>query len=106
VFDAELTPRKAALVGNFSRSLETNAGIAAQIGSLVLHGIPPEEINNYLSKVQGVTAAMILRYAGRHLNPKSASIIAAGNAQRFAADLKKYNAVEIIPIADLDLKNK
>ena len=43
--DIEMTPRKAVVVGNFARNLETAAGLVSQVGSLALYGISFEEIN-------------------------------------------------------------
>ncbi len=37
--DAELTPRKAVLIGNFGRNLETSSGLVSQVGALALYGL-------------------------------------------------------------------
>ncbi|HKG97692.1 MAG TPA: pitrilysin family protein, partial [Pyrinomonadaceae bacterium] len=52
--DVELTPRKAVLVGNFSRNLETATGLVAQVGSLALYGMGLDEINRYINNVQAI----------------------------------------------------
>src|ERR1044071_3142656 len=40
--DLELTPRKAVLIGNFSRNLETAGGLGGQIGWLAVSGMGPD----------------------------------------------------------------
>jgi len=102
--DVELTPRKAVLIGNFSRNLETASGLVGQIGSLALYGMGLDQINGYISSVQSISTADIQKFAGSHLDPKTANIIIVGNAKAFLPALqKKYSNVEVIPIGDLDL---
>jgi zinc protease len=102
--DLELTPRKAVLIGNFSRNLETAAGLVGQIGSLALYGMGLDEINRYINNVQAITTADIQKFAGTRLDAKTSNIIIVGNAKAFLPELqKKYPNVEVIPIGDLDL---
>ena len=54
--DIEMTPRKAVVIGNFARNLETAAGLVSQVGSLALYGIGFDEINRYIGNVQAITA--------------------------------------------------
>lgn len=102
--DAELTPRKAVLIGNFSRNLETANGLVGQVGSLALYGLSLDEINRYINNVQAVTTADIQKFAGTRLDAKTSNIIIVGNAKAFLPELqKKYANVEVIPITELDL---
>jgi zinc protease len=102
--DLELTPRKAVLIGNFSRNLETAGGLVGQIGSLALYGMGLDEINRYINNVQGITTADIQKFAGARLDAKTSNIIIVGNAKAFLPELqKKYPNVEVITIGDLDL---
>jgi len=102
--DIELNPRKAVVVGNFARNLETTAGLVAQVATLAVYGISFDEINRYIGNVQGITAGDVQRFAGSHLDARATSIVIAGNAKEFLPELrKKYPQVEVIPIAELDL---
>jgi zinc protease len=102
--DMELTPRKAVLIGNFSRNLETVNGLVGQVGSLALYGLSLDEINHYINNVQSVTSADIQKFAGTRLDAKTSNIIIVGNAKAFLPELqKKYPNVEVIPVAELDL---
>jgi zinc protease len=102
--DLELTPRKAVLIGGFSRNLETAAGLVAQVGSLALYGMSLDEINHYINNVQSITTADIQKFAGTRLDAKTSNIIIVGNAKAFLPELqKKYPNVEVIPVAELDL---
>jgi len=102
--DVELTPRKAVLIGNFSRNLETAGGLVGQVGSLALYGMGLDEINRYINNVQAITTADIQKFAGSRLAAKTSNIIIVGNAKAFLPELqKKYPNVEVISIGDLDL---
>ena len=104
--DAELTPRKAVLIGGFSRNLETAGGLVGQIGALALYGLSLDEINLYINNVQAITTADVQKFAGTRLNAKMANIIIVGNAKAFLPELqKKYPNVEVISIGDLDLNS-
>jgi zinc protease len=102
--DVELTPRKAVLIGNFSRNLETVNGLVGQVGSLALYGMGLDEINRYINNVQAISTADIQKFAGSRLDAKTSNIIIVGNAKVFLPELqKKYPNVEVISVNDLDL---
>jgi len=104
--EGELSPRKAVVVGNFARNLETSSGLVAQVASLAVYGISFNEINRYIGNVQGITAGDVQRFAASHLDAKTTSIIIVGNAKQFLPELrKKYPQVEVIPMAELDLNS-
>jgi len=102
--EAELTPRKAVLIGNFSRNLETAQGLVNQIASLALYGLSLDEINRYINNVQAIGSKDVQKFAGTRLDAKTSNIIIVGNAKLFLPELqKKYPNVEVIPVTDLDL---
>jgi zinc protease len=102
--DIELNPRKAVVIGNFARNLETASGLVSQVATLAIYGISFDEINRYIGNVQTITASDVQRFAGSHLDAKATSIVIVGNAKEFLPELrKKYAQVEVIPMAELDL---
>ena len=102
--DVELTPRKAVLIGSFSRNLETASGLVGQVGSLALYGLGLDEINRYINNVQAISADDIKNFASKTLDAKTSNIIIVGNAKAFLPELqKKYPNVEVISVSDLDL---
>jgi zinc protease len=104
--DLELTPRKAVVIGNFARNLETASGLVSQVASLALYGISFDEINRYITNVQGITASDVQKFAGTHLAGSDASIIVVGNAKEFLPALRKqFPQVEVIPVAEMDLNS-
>jgi zinc protease len=106
VADDELGPRKAVLIGGFGRQLETNSGIVGRIGTLALYGLSLDEINRYISGVQGVTAADVQKFAAPHLNGNDASVVIVGDAKKFLPALQqRFKNVEVIPIDQLDVNS-
>lgn len=104
--DIELNPRKAVVVGNFARNLETNAGLVSQIATLAVYGINFNEINRYIGNAQGVSASDVQSFAGSHLDAKTTSVVIVGNAKEFLPELRqKYPQVEVIPMSELDLNS-
>ena len=104
ILDAELTPRKAALTGEFAQSLETTSGIVNRISALALHGLPLSDINRYISGVQSVTPEQVRKFASTNLGGGDVNIVIAGDAKQFIEPLRKqYGEVEVIPVAELDL---
>ena len=102
--EAELTPRKAVLIGNFGRSLESIDGIVAQLASLALHGLELDQINRYIDNIQAVTAPQIQQFARTHLDASNARVIVAGSAKLFLEQLTKLLPdAQVIPASDLDL---
>lgn len=106
VLDNELNPRKAVVVGNFARNLETSGGLVAQVASLAVYGINFNQINRYIGNVQSITASEVQGFAGSHLDAKTTNIVIVGNAKEFLPELRqKYPQVEVIPMTELDLNS-
>lgn len=86
--EAELATRKAVLVGNFGRGVETTDGIAGILGEYVLDGVPLGELQSYTAKVEAVTPAAVQAASAALLDPKAASVAVVGDAKQFLAPLK------------------
>lgn len=104
--DIELNPRKAVVVGNFARNLETNSGLVSQIATLAVYGINFNEINRYIGNAQSVSASDVQSFASSHLDAKTTNVVIVGNAKEFLPELRqKFPQVEVIPMAELDLNS-
>lgn len=104
--EAELQPRRANLIGNYGRALETTEGLAAQVGALAMHGVRFTEINDYLKKVQAVTEAEVRRFAAERLKAKDTSLVIVGDARKFIDELRRqFPQTEVIEHDQLDLEH-
>lgn len=103
----ELDARKASLVGAFGRQVETTAGMAGQISTLALHGLPPERLNAYVADVSAVTPEQIRAAAQRYFDPARADLVVAGDAQIFWAELRRRRPTAVrIPVNELNLDSE
>ena len=106
VADVELGPRKATLIGNFGRSLESSASLVNRVAFLALYGLSLDEINRYISGIQSVTAQQVEQFAAGHLGAADSSIIIVGDAKKFIDPLRqRFKDVEVIPSGELDLNS-
>jgi zinc protease len=104
IAETELTPRKAVVIGNFGRSLETTEGLVAQIASLALYGLSLDEINRFIASVQAVTPSQIQKFAGSRLGTSDAAIVIVGDSKEFIEPLRKqFPDVEVIKRDELNL---
>ena len=102
--DAELETRKAVLIGNFGRTIESTAGLAGIIDGYVLQGVPIGELQLYTGKVDAVDAASVQDVSRTLLSPASASMIVAGDAKQFLGPLRKaYPSLEVIEAGSISL---
>ncbi len=84
----ELAARKATLIGGFSRSVETTAGLASAIRGLVVTGRSPAELKTQIASLEAVSAEDVQRYAAANLGTAGRRIAVAGVASRFAPALE------------------
>lgn len=83
----ELQARKATLIGAWSRSVETTAGLAAALRGLLVMGLPPATLSSRIAAYGRVGAVDVQRYAARTLGPAQRQLVIAGDARAFAANL-------------------
>jgi zinc protease len=102
----ELKPRKASLIGNFARALETNGGLLGQVASLALYGVSFDQINQFVSSVEAVKPEEIRKFAAANFDTETTSLIVVGDAKKFLPALQKqFSQVEVIPVSELDLNS-
>lgn len=101
---AELAARKATLIGDYGRRLETTAGLAQEVAELAVYQLPLADINQYIAKVQAVTPKEITAYAYRHLDARHTRVVVVGDAGQFEAALHKaYPEAMTLQADTLDL---
>lgn len=94
------------LVGGFGRQLATSGGLADILGNFALYGVPLEEVAAYTTKVEAVQAGQVQAFSRRLFDPAQASVVVAGDAKAFSADLKtRLPNLEVVPAAEIDLES-
>jgi zinc protease len=101
----ELGARKATLIGNFSRSVETTAGLNEALAALIVAGRSPAELQRRIETLVAVSAAEIQAYAAATLVPARRRVVVAGVASQFMDALKAGSGtVTVVPQEALDLE--
>jgi zinc protease len=85
----EIDNRKAVLIGDFGRSVETTGGLAGQYSELAQFGLPLDRLQTYASEISGVTPEQATAAAKAHLDPANAAIVVVGDAAVFGDKLAK-----------------
>lgn len=86
----ELTRVKNFLSGLFLLRLETQAGVAQQLITLKLMGLPNSYLEQYTTRVRAVTPEQVRTVANRYINPESANVVVVGDAATIAKPLEKF----------------
>jgi zinc protease len=84
----ELRAARDFLVGVFPLRFETPPAVVGAISSLVVHGLPDDELARYRPAVEAVTAEDVTAAARAHLHPDDATIVLVGDASAFLAELE------------------
>ncbi|HEY9068233.1 MAG TPA: pitrilysin family protein [Burkholderiaceae bacterium] len=102
----ELAARKATVIGAFSRSVETTAGLGGAVAALVVAGVPIDDLGKRIDALGAVTPADVQRYAAAHFAADGRRVVVAGDAAKFGPALQKMapNLVTVKQEA-LDLEN-
>ena len=93
--DTELADVKNYLSGNFVMGLETQSGLASQLVSMKLLGLPADYLENFTSRIRAVTPAQIQAAAGKYLAPQPAGLVVVGDAAKIRPILDKFGKVTV-----------
>jgi zinc protease len=92
---AELTDVKNYLGGNFVMGLETQSGLASQLVTMKILGLPDNYLETYTARVRSVEPAEIQAAAARYFAPAEAGIVVVGDASQIGKALEKFGPVAL-----------
>ena len=99
-----LASRKAVLIGNFSRELETNDGYVSRIAELALHGLPLDLLAHRMERIESVSADEVRAFAEKHFALDGMTVVVAGRAKDVEKPMRElFPKLEVIPQSKLDL---
>ena len=93
--EQELARTKNFISGIYLLRLESQDGLAQQLITAKLLGLPNSFLEQYTARVRAVTPAEIQRVANRYLNPENAAVVVVGDAAQIAAPLGKLGKFEV-----------
>lgn len=101
---AELAARKANLIGDYSRSLETTGGLAANVAALVIGAAPLTELGRRIPQIESVQPQQVQDFAAAHWRAADLRTVVVGDLRRVGAALRANDPQAfVIPHDRLDL---
>jgi zinc protease len=87
----------------FPGGFETTGGMAGQLADLVVYGLPDSFFNEYVPKIQAVTAADVQRVAREHIQPNRVIVVVAGDLTSIEGPVKAANLGPITVVTADDI---
>ena len=89
ISQAELDVNKQGFIRRFPAGFETVGGISGQLANLVVYGLPDSYFNDYIAKINAVTADDVNRVANKYLDPSKMAIVIVGDKKVVEPGLKE-----------------
>ena len=94
VTELELKAAKSSLSGSFGRSLESPSSAASFALNIARYNLDFDYYNNYLNRIQNVTAEDVLRVAKKYISTEKTTIAVIGKAQDISSKLEAFGNIE------------
>lgn len=98
VTEEEMQLAKASISGSFGRSLEQPGTLASFALNVARYGLPADYYQNYLTRLEAVTAADIQRVAKKYIAADKLLITVVGKGQEVAPTLNQFGEIEYYDI--------
>ena len=99
----ELDKAKNYLALGYPADFETTQDMASKLSELVIYNLPESTFNEYVAKVQAVTAADVERVAKKYVTPDRFAVVVVGDLKTIEAGVRKLNlgTVRIVPLDEI-----
>ena len=75
--------------------LETQNGLATQLITLKLMGLPNSYLEQYTARVRAVTPERIQEVASKYMAPDKAAVVVVGDASKIGKPLEKFGSFNV-----------
>lgn len=99
----EMAARKAALIGDFGRDVETRSGLAEQIADLTVYGIDLKALTQFVADVSNVTPQAVQASAATLFGEQANLVIAGDSTVYLKGKGPKPANLQVRPAATLNL---
>jgi zinc protease len=99
----ELTRAKNYLALGFPAEFETTGGMAGNLVTMVVYGLPDSYFSEYVPKIQAVTIADVQRVANQYIQPDRFAVVVVGDLAKIEAGIRAANLgpVRVVPIDEI-----
>jgi zinc protease len=101
----ELEEAKRAIIATFALSLENPTEVLQRAIDRVRYGLPADYWDTYPEKIAAVTSADVLRAAQKYIDPRTAQIVAVGDAAKIKSIMEKYGPVTVYDTGGKEITN-
>jgi predicted Zn-dependent peptidase len=96
ITEQELEEAKGLLIGSFALGIEDLGDFANQLATRYLTGVPIQELNSYLEKIEQVTSEEALAAAAEYIDSEQPIIVVVGNAELLKPQLEELGQVVVV----------
>jgi zinc protease len=97
----QLKSSQSYMLGQFPPSIETNGQIAARLADMLFHGLGPDDVNEYATRVTNVDGAAVRSAIEQSFpQPDNLVLVLIGDAAKIRDAVKKYGPVTEMKITD------
>jgi len=96
VESSELDDAKNYLSGLFVLRLQTQDGLASQLATVKMMGLPADYLENYTTRIRSVKPGQIQTAAKKFIAPDQSAIVIVGDAKQIGPALEKLGKVEVM----------
>jgi predicted Zn-dependent peptidase len=99
----ELTRARNLEALGFPSAFETTTDMAAQLAELAIYGLPESFFQEYVPRIQAVTAEDLTRAATRYVTPDRFGVIVVGDLAKIEQPIRAANLgpVTVVPLTDI-----
>jgi zinc protease len=98
VTSEELDFAKSSVIRKFPMNFETNAQIASNLSSKVIHSLPDDYFDQYIDNIKNVTPEDIRNAALSSIFPEEINFIIVGDKNKILPQLKNFTDMEIVEV--------
>jgi predicted Zn-dependent peptidase len=98
----ELTRAKNNEALGFPSAFETTSGMAGRLSDLVIYGLPESFFNEYVPKIQAVTAADVQRAADQYVKTNIFAVVVVGDLSKIEKPIRDAN---IAPVKTMSIED-
>jgi zinc protease len=92
----ELRGAKSFANGMFLMRLEPQAGLADQLVTMKVQGLPKDYLESYTTRVNSVEPEQIQRVAKKYFSPENSAIVVVGDAEQLQKPLEKVGKFTVV----------
>lgn len=97
----QLQSARSYILGQFPPTLETNGQIAARLADMLFHGLGPDDVNEYATRVAQVDAEAARKAIEQSFpRPGDLAIVLIGDAEKIRDAVNKYGPVTEMKLTD------